>query len=103
MQGDSAAVPVGRVLPDRVLLALADQSASMLPQMIEQVAPFHGDDGCGVTLTREAALSSRCIGSSKSASGLLQVGSGEGSGSPMSRFVSAMSTSAACSIARASS
>ena len=52
--------------------------------------------------TWDAAVTSKWIGSSKSASGSVQDGSGCGSGSPRSKVVSAISAKALASILRAS-
>ena len=74
----------------------------VLTQVAEQVASFHGTAVCGTTRIRDAAVSSKWIGSSKSASGSVHDGSGSGSGSPWSKAVSAISTKALASNRRAS-
>ena len=70
------------IFPNRVFSPFPHEPTPVLPQVAEQVAPFHGTAVCGTTRICDAAVSSRWIGSSTSASGSVHDGSGGGSGSP---------------------
>ena len=77
------------IFPNRVFSAFPHELTTVLPQVAEQVAPFHGTAVWGTTRICDAAVSNKWIGSSTSASGSVHDGSGWGSGSPRSKAVSA--------------
>jgi hypothetical protein len=92
----------GWIFPNGVFASFPQQPTTMLTQVAEQVAPLHGAAICGTMRICDAAVSSKWMGSSKSASGSVHDGSGCGSGSPWSKAVSAISTKALASNRRAS-
>jgi hypothetical protein len=65
-----------RILPNRVFRFFPDQLTAMLAQVVKQVTPFHAKAVRGSTLTCDVAVNSKWIGSSKSAVGSVQDGSG---------------------------
>ena len=47
------------ILPDRVFSPFTDELASVLTQVLQQVAPLHGMASWGIKATRMAAFSKR--------------------------------------------
>lgn len=76
MTGYRGAAACDQVLPNRMFCTFTHELAAMLMQMSQQVAPFHRTASWGTRATRDAACKNRWIGSSKSASRSVQVGSG---------------------------
>src|SRR5262249_58280513 len=72
----------GGIFPNRMFSAFPHEPTPVLPQVAEQVAPFHGTAVCGATRTCHAAGNSKWIGSSQTASGSGNDGSGRGGGFP---------------------
>lgn len=51
---------IDRIFPNGVLTTFPQQLATLLMQMKQEIPPFHAATACsGVTLTREAAVSSK--------------------------------------------
>jgi hypothetical protein len=49
----------GGIFPNRVVSPFPHEPTPVLPQVAEQVAPFHGTAVCGTTRICDAAVSSK--------------------------------------------
>jgi hypothetical protein len=71
-----------RILPDGMFFPLSHELTAVLTQVAQQVTSLHEAEAWGTTRTCDAAVNSKWMGSSRSASGSVRDGSGRGSGSP---------------------
>ena len=76
MSSNNSLMSIRRILLDRVVTTFPHKLATVASKILQEIASLHNKTLSATKFTRDAAERIKCTGSSKSASGSEQAGSG---------------------------